>query len=148
MPAVIKTNIWVHIKEYVLITVGLVAYVLGWTLFLVPNNLIGGGVTGIASIVQYATGIKIGYTYFVVNIALLIAALFILGKGFGFKTVYAIILTSVGMNVCQEIIPESIVNILALENGKLMSTIMGGILAGFGIGMTMSEAPEERISLR
>ena len=139
MPAVIKTNIWVHIKEYVLITVGLVAYVLGWTLFLVPNNLIGGGVTGIASIVQYATGIKIGYTYFVVNIALLIAALFILGKGFGFKTVYAIILTSVGMNVCQEIIPESIVNILALENGKLMSTIMGGILAGFGIGMTMSQ---------
>ena len=139
MPEVIKKNIWVHIKEYVLITVGLVAYVLGWTLFLVPNNLIGGGVTGIASIVQYATGIKIGYTYFVVNIALLIAALFILGKGFGFKTVYAIILTSVGMNVCQEIIPESIVNILALENGKLMSTIMGGILAGFGIGMTMSQ---------
>ena len=139
MPTVIKTNIWVHIKEYVLITVGLVAYVLGWTLFLVPNNLIGGGVTGIASIVQYATGIKIGYTYFVVNIALLIAALFILGKGFGFKTVYAIILTSVGMNVCQDIIPESIVNILALENGKLMSTIMGGILAGFGIGMTMSQ---------
>ena len=139
MPAVIKTNIWVHIKEYVLITVGLVAYVLGWTLFLVPNNLIGGGVTGIASIVQYATGIKIGYTYFVVNIALLIAALFILGKGFGFKTVYAIILTSIGMNVCQDLIPESIVNILALENGKLMSTIMGGILAGFGIGMTMSQ---------
>ena len=139
MPAVIKTNIWVHIKEYVLITVGLVAYVLGWTLFLVPNNLIGGGVTGIASIVQYSTGIKIGYTYFVVNIALLIAALFILGKGFGFKTVYAIILTSIGMNVCQDLIPESIVNILALENGKLMSTIMGGILAGFGIGMTMSQ---------
>ena len=139
MPAVIKTNIWVHINEYVLITVGLVAYVLGWTLFLVPNNLIGGGVTGIASIVQYATGIKIGYTYFVVNIALLIAALFILGKGFGFKTVYAIILTSIGMNVCQDLIPESIVNILALENGKLMSTIMGGILAGFGIGMTMTQ---------
>ena len=139
MPAVIKTNIWVHIKEYVLITVGLVAYVLGWTLFLVPNNLIGGGVTGIASIVQYATGIKIGYTYFVVNIALLIAALFILGKGFGFKTVYAIILTSIGMNVCQDLIPESIVNIIALEKGKLMSTIMGGILAGFGIGMTMSQ---------
>ena len=139
MPTVVKKNIWVHIKEYVLITVGLVAYVLGWTLFLVPNNLIGGGVTGIASIVQYATGIKIGYTYFVVNIALLIAALFILGKGFGFKTVYAIILTSIGMNVCQDLIPESIVNILALENGKLMSTIMGGILAGFGIGMTMSQ---------
>ena len=115
------------------------SYVLGWTLFLVPNNLIGGGVTGIASIVQYATGIKIGYTYFVVNVGLLIAALFVLGKGFGGKTVYAIILASLGMNVMQAVIPEDIVTILATDNGKLMSTIMGGILAGAGMGMTMSQ---------
>ena len=104
-----------------------------------PNNLIGGGVTGIASIVQYATGIKIGYTYFVVNVGLLIAALFVLGKGFGGKTVYAIILASLGMNVMQAVIPEDIVTILATDNGKLMSTIMGGILAGVGMGMTMSQ---------
>ena len=104
-----------------------------------PNNLIGGGVTGIASIVQYATGIKIGYTYFVVNVGLLIAALFVLGKGFGGKTVYAIILASLGMNVMQAVIPEDIVTILATDNGKLMSTIMGGILAGAGMGMTMSQ---------
>ena len=71
-------------KEYVLITIGLLSYVLGWILFLVPNNMIGGGVTGIASIIQYATGIKIGYTYFVVNMGLLITALFILGKGFAY----------------------------------------------------------------
>ena len=133
-----KKSFWRSIKEYLVITIGLVSYVLGWTLFLVPNNLIGGGVTGIASIVQYATGIKIGYTYFVVNVGLLIAALFVLGKGFGGKTVYAIILASLGMNVMQAVIPEDIVTILATDNGKLMSTIMGGILAGAGMGMTMS----------
>ena len=134
-----KKSFWRSIKEYLVITIGLVSYVLGWTLFLVPNNLIGGGVTGIASIVQYATGIKIGYTYFVVNVGLLIAALFVLGKGFGGTTVYAIILASLGMNVMQAVIPEDIVTILATDNGKLMSTIMGGILAGAGMGMTMSQ---------
>ena len=134
-----KKSFWRSIKEYVIITIGLLSYVLGWTLFLVPNNLIGGGVTGIASIVQYATGIKIGYTYLVVNVGLLIAALFVLGKGFGGKTVYAIILASLGMNVMQAVIPEDIVTILATDNGKLMSTIMGGILAGVGMGMTMSQ---------
>ena len=134
-----KKSFWRSIKEYLVITIGLLSYVLGWTLFLVPNNLIGGGVTGIASIVQYATGIKIGYTYFVVNVGLLIAALFVLGKGFGGKTVYAIILASLGMNVMQAVIPEDIVTILATDNGKLMSTIMGGILAGAGMGMTMSQ---------
>lgn len=126
-------------KEYVLITIGLLSYVLGWILFLVPNNMIGGGVTGIASIIQYATGIKIGYTYFVVNMGLLITALFILGKGFGVKTVYAIIVTSVCLNLGQSIMPEDIIQIMAIDNGKLMCTIMGGILAGFGIGLTMSQ---------
>ena len=129
-----------NIKEYALVTLGIVMYVVGWTIFLVPNNLVGGGVTGIASIVQYATNgvLKIGYTYFAVNTILLIIALFTLGKGFGFKTVYAIILASVGLNLCQDIIPDAICQTLAVDNGKLMSVIMGGIMSGVGIGITMS----------
>ena len=136
-----KRTFWTILKEYLIITLGLLVYVLGWTIFLVPNNLIGGGVTGISSIVQYATGgfIKMGYTYFAVNAILLIIALFILGKGFGVKTVYAIVVASVGLNVFQTIIPSDIINTLALDNGKLMSTIMGGIMAGVGIGMTMTQ---------
>lgn len=135
----IKKNVWIVLKEYIVITIGILAYVLGWTMFLVPNNLIGGGVTGISSIVQYATGIKIGYTYFVVNIGLISAALFVLGKGFGGKTIYATILASLAMNIAQDIIPADIIKLLATDNGKLMSTIMGGILAGAGIGMTISQ---------
>lgn len=128
-------------KEYVLITVGLLMYVLGWTVFLIPNNLIGGGVTGAASIVQYATGglIKVGYTYFVVNVLLLIAAVFTLGKGSGVKTVYAIVMVSLGLNIFQEIMPDEIIQSLSVDNGKLISTIFGGILAGGGIGIAMSQ---------
>lgn len=129
-----------HVKDYALLILGLLLYVLGWTVFLVPNNLVGGGVTGVASIIQYATHgvIKIGYTYFTVNILLLVLALFTLGKGFGGKTVVAIVLASLGLNLFQTLIPAEICQTLAVENGKLMSVIMGGILVGVGIGLTMS----------
>ena len=129
------------VKEYALVTVGILMYVLGWTIFLAPNNLIGGGVTGLGSIIQYATHgtIRMGYTYFVLNILLLLAALFTLGSNFGFKTVYAIIIASVGLNLFQDIIPFEICQRLAIDNGKLMSVIMGGIMVGVGIGVTMSQ---------
>lgn len=134
-------KILLGVKEYVLITLGILCYVLGWAIFLVPNNLIGGGVTGLASIVQYATGgaVKMGYTYFIINAGLLIAALFVIGKNFGVKSVYAIILASIGLNVFQGLIPQSFIQSMALDNGKLMSTIMGGIMVGVGIGMSLSQ---------
>ena len=137
----LKKNAWTWVKEYTLITVGVLLYVMGWIIFLVPNNMIGGGVTGLGSIVQYATGgvIKIGYTYFVVNAGLLVAALFTLGRSFGAKSIYAILLTSVALNVGQGLIPQEIINLLALDNGKLMCTIMGGIMVGVGIGMSISQ---------
>lgn len=140
MKANLKTALRV-VKEYALITLGILLYVIGWNVFLIPNNLIGGGVTGIGSIVQYATNgaIKVGYTYFAVNIILLIVALFTLGKGFGWKTVYAIIIASIGLNVGQGIIPHDIIQTLAIDNGKLMSTIMGGVFTGVGIGFCMSQ---------
>ncbi len=137
--SLINRTFWTGVKEYVLITIGLLAYTVGWSLFLVPNNLIGGGVTGISSIIQYATGIKIGYSYFVINAILLITSFFILGRSFGGKTIYAIVFASVCLNIFQECIPQDIINILALGNGKLMCTIMGGMMAGIGIGMTISQ---------
>ena len=134
-------KVWLFLKEYFLITVGILCYVLGWTIFLVPNNLIGGGVTGLSSIIQYATDgvIKIGYSYFAINVVLLVAALFLLGRSFGTKSVYAIILASIGLNVFQDIIPQEIIQTLAIDNGKLMCVIIGGIMAGVGIGMTISQ---------
>ena len=137
----LKKNFWTGLKEYSLITLGVLLYVTGWIIFLIPNNMVGGGVTGLGSIIQYATGgaVKIGYTYFVVNAGLLVAALFTLGRSFGFKSVYAILLTSVTLNLGQEIFPQEIIRLLALDNGKLMCTISGGIMVGVGIGMSISQ---------
>ena len=126
-------------KEYLILTLGILIYVAGWTIFMIPNNLIGGGLTGVSSIIQYAVGIKMGYTYFVLNAILLVTAFVVIGANFGGKTIYAIILASVGLNVLQDLIPATIIETLSVQNGKLMSTIMGGILSGAGIGMSMSQ---------
>lgn len=127
------------VKEYLLITLGIVIYTVGWAIFLTPNNLIGGGVSGISAIIQYATGLKMGYSYFVINTILLIISVIIIGPAFGAKTVYAIILASVCLNVFQSIIPETIIRDFALSNGKLMCSITGGSMAGVGIGMSISQ---------
>ena len=134
-------NILIGVKEYTLITLGVLMYVMGWIIFLIPNNMIGGGVTGLGSIVQYATNgvVKIGYTYFVVNAGLLVAALFTLGRSFGAKSIYAIIITSMLLSWAQGLFPQEIIQTLALDNGKLMCTIMGGIMVGIGIGLSMTQ---------
>ena len=128
------------VKEWALVTLGILIYVTGWSIFLMPNNLVGGGVSGIASMIQYATGgaIQMGYSYFVINAILIIVAVVVIGMGFGAKTIYAIILASMGLRFLPEVIPLEIIQTLALQNGKLMSTLMGGLMAGIGIGMSIS----------
>lgn len=134
-----QTNILRTIKEYILITLGILIYTCGWTIFLTPNNMFGGGVSGISAIVQFATGIKMGYTYFVINALLLLISLFIIGPSFGIKTVYAIFLASFCLNIEQSIIPAQFIQDFALSNGKLLCSIIGGSMAGFGIGMSISQ---------
>ena len=138
--SLLKQNFWTLVKEWALVTLGIIIYVAGWVIFLVPNNLVGGGVSGISSIIQYATAgrIQMGYTYFVLNAILIIAAVIIIGMGFGAKTIYAIILASVGLRILPELVPPEIIQTLALQNGKLMSVLMGGLMAGIGIGMSIS----------
>lgn len=136
---ILKRSIGTILKEYGMITVGVVSYALGWTIFLLPNNLIGGGVSGFASILYYATGLSMGVTYFIINILLLIIGTRILGTGFGGKTIYAIIMTSLMLSLMPKIIPSDFIHEFALSNGKIICTFLGGIIAGFGIGLSISQ---------
>ena len=135
---ILKSNHFTVAKEYLLITLGVTLYALGWAVFLTPNHMIGGGVTGFASIIQYAFGINISITYFVLNILLLVVGTKILGTGFGFKTIYAIIMTSVMLAVTKEFIPVDFVTEFS-QDSKIVCTVLGGIMAGVGIGLSMSQ---------
>ncbi len=127
------------IKEYLLIALGLLVYVLGWTVFLIPNNLVGGGVSGIGAVVFYATGIPVSVTFFVVNFVLLAIALKVLGPSFGIKTVYAVIITTLMFQFLPDVIPADIIDQIGKSNGKLLATVIGGVMSGFGIGLAISQ---------
>ena len=135
----LKTSVWRTFKEYALITLGLVIYSLGWTIFLMPNNLVGGGVSGFSAILYYATGIPMGYSYFVINVILLLIAIKIIGTGFGWKTVYAIAITSLLLNIMPNVVPLDFINSFAVSNGKMLFTILGGVMSGVGIGVSISQ---------
>lgn len=136
---ILKSSAWITLREYLLVTVGIISYALGWSIFLLPNNLIGGGVSGFASILFYATGVPMGFTYLVLNIILLVVGTKILGTGFGGKTIYAIIMTAIMLAVFPKIIPTDFIHEFALSNGKLICTVLGGIIAGMGIGLSISQ---------
>ncbi|MDR3132629.1 MAG: YitT family protein [Prevotellaceae bacterium] len=126
------------VKTYIFITLGIFIYVTGWVAFLMPNHLVGGGVSGIAAIIQYASGFPVSYTYFLINLFLLLLALKILGRGFGAKTVYAVVLTTVLFRVLPPVIPADLIADLS-ENGKLISALIGGVLTGAGIGIIFNQ---------
>ena len=118
-----------NVRTYVVIAFGLLILSVAWTAFLIPHQISGSGVTGIGAIVYYATGIPMGYTYFAINVVLMVVALKILGAGFGIKTIYGIVLSAVMLTILQPLIPAAVVQ------EKFMSAIIGGMLCGVGLGI-------------
>ena len=90
-------------KPYLIISFGMLIYAFAATGFLVPHKIVGGGATGIATVLFYLFKIPVGIGYFLVNILLLIIAMKVLGPKFGIKTIFAIIiaamLTGIGIGV-------------------------------------------------
>ena len=87
LPITNRQQLLREIKDYLLIALGMIMYAVGWTVFLLPNNLPSGAVPGIASVVYWATGFPVQYTYLIINFALLLLALKILGLKFCLKTI-------------------------------------------------------------
>ena len=96
--------IWLReLKDYLMIALGLIFYGIGWTVFLLPNDITSGGVPGISSIVYWATGIPVQYTYFVINAVLLALALRILGFKFCIKTIFAVFTLTFFLSIIQKL---------------------------------------------
>jgi uncharacterized membrane-anchored protein YitT (DUF2179 family) len=120
-------------KSYSIITIGLAIFALAWTAFLIPHRITGSGVSGIGAIVYYATEIPVGYTYFVINIALLLVAIKILGASFGIKTVFGVSVAALLLSVLQSVIH------LPVVEDKFLSTLIGGGLGGVGLGIIFTQ---------
>ena len=128
-----KTNkILSTLWAYFLMTVGSVIFCMAWTSFLIPNGLSSGGLTGFCTIIQYGTGLPVGISYPVLNFLLLLLGFLVLGKGFGFKTIYVIILTSVLFDALP-MFPQLVV----LMDEKLLVALVGAVMESVGIGLVL-----------
>lgn len=127
-----KQKLETVIKDYVIMVIGLVLYVLSWTLFLVPAQITGGGISGLAAVIFYSTKIPIGLTYFAINAVLISIALKILGPNFGVKTIVNMVTLTLLFAIPQEYFPG------ALIEDNFLSAVLGGMMGGVGIGLVFS----------
>ena len=120
-----------EIKSYIVITFCLCLYALALVAFIINSEIVSGGVNGISTLIFYATGktVPVAVSAFVINAVLLLIGIKILGKGFGFKTIWAIVGLSMFISMWTGIIPEPI-----LADDKFLSAVLGGALIGFSIG--------------
>lgn len=128
-----KTNkILATIWDYFLMTVGSLIFCMAWTSFLIPNGLASGGLTGLCTIIQYGTGIPVGWTYPIINIALLVMGFLTLGKAFGVKTIYVIALTSLFF----EVLPD-FPQLEVLMEEKFLVALVGAAMESVGLGLVL-----------
>jgi len=133
-----KSKVLVCIYDYVVITLGVILFVMAWQCFLLPNNMIDGGLTGASALLAMVTGVPVDIWYFGINVLLLVLAWFVLGRGFGLKTIYAILLSTALFRVLGS---ESMSwlwsvegNVLYVGDGILVPVI-GGLLEAVGLAM-------------
>lgn len=123
-------------KDYFFIALGLFIYTIAFTVFLMPYQIVSGGVTGLSAIIYYATGFHLENTYIIINGILLIVALKILGVKFLMKTIFAIFTLYFMLMFAQEIIPKQPNGLpfkLMGEGQDFMSMIIGCVLTGIAL---------------
>ena len=126
-----------EIRDYLAITLGLVCYAVGWAAFLLPYQITTGGVTGIAAIIYYVTGVEIQVSYFFINAVFMAFALKILGPRFSLKTIYAIFMLTFLLWFFQMLLKDEAGKLPQLlgSGQDFMACVIGAGLLGFGIGV-------------
>ena len=128
--------IWNEAKDYLFIALGLAIYTVAFTVFLMPYQIVAGGVTGLSAIIYYATGFHLENTYIIINGLLLVVALKILGVKFLMKTIFAILTLYFMLMFAQELMPKQGNGLpfkLMGEGQDFMSMIIGCVLTGIAL---------------
>ena len=128
------------IKDYFFLTFACFVFGIAWECFMIPNGMSAGGMMGLCTVIQYATGglIQAQYAYFVINALLIIIAVLAMGIGFGFKTLYCIAMSSVAMELLSGwTFMHSIPGEFFFVEETLLIPVIAGILEAVGIGLVI-----------
>ena len=122
-----------ELRDYIIIAIAMMSYAIGWGVFLLPNNITTGGVAGVSSILYWATKIPVQVSYFIINGALLLVALKVLGLKFCLKTIFAVTVLTVSIGVVTDHY-----NAHLLEDQPFMAAIIGSVFCGCGVGLGLA----------
>ena len=129
-----------QVRDYLWLTLACFIFAFAWEGFVIPNGLSAGGMMGLCTVLQYATGglIQAQYSYIVVNALLIVIAMWAMGIGFGFKTIYSIAVSTLAMQLLggMEFL-HCLPGHFFFVRETLLIPVISGVLEGVGIGMVI-----------
>ena len=122
-----------NFKEFLLITIGILLVAISVVYFFEPNNIAAGGITGLAIVINhYIPFISIGPLVLIMDVALFVISLIVIGAKFGVKSIYCSLLLSISMWVMQKFFQFTITNDL------MLATIFGTLIAALGMAIVFN----------
>lgn len=123
-------------KEYLVLTLACFIFAIAWEGFMIPSGMSAGGMMGLSTVLQYAVGIPANITYVVINILLILIAVFAMGIGFGFKTIYCILMSSLLMEVVQDVeVIHCVEGSFFYVQDRVLVPVIAGCLEALAIGL-------------
>lgn len=133
---VIARTVW----EYIILTIACFFFAMAWECFMIPNGMSAGGMMGLCTVLQYATGglIPAQYSYIAINALLIIIAVIAMGIGFGFKTIWCILISSLIMGILskQEAL-HAIPGYFFYMQERLLIPVVAGVFEAVGLGLVL-----------
>lgn len=121
-------------KEYGIITIGVILLAICLQYFYAPNDIVAGGVSGLAVVVNKITGMSLGLFMNIANVILFGLAFFLIGGDFGGRSIYAAFGLSISLTILEKIFPPYVAT-----NNILLATIFGSVVGAFGIALVFSQ---------
>lgn len=122
-----KKIVWKTLKKHIFLLLGAVFASIGLEIFLVPNNIIDGGIIGISIIFSHLTKLPLGIFIFVLNLPFLVVGYKQIGKTFVWSTLFSITALAIGVTVLHPI--------PGITQDVLLASVFGGITLGIGVGL-------------
>ena len=122
-----------EVKDYVMIFIGLFCYCFGYSAFVLPEQVVTGGVTGLASLFYFGLKWNFAITYYAINAILLAIAFRAVGKKFVIRTIIGATIATVLLGIMTPIFTKPIV-----EQQTFMNVIIGAVLCGVGLGIVFT----------
>lgn len=124
-----RRKISFYVKKYVYLFIGAIITAIGLEIFLIPNNIIDGGVVGIAIMLSAITGLPFGMFLIVINLPFLFLGYKYIGKHFAIATTFSVICLSFWSNIFLPVLP--------VTNDFFLAAVFGGIVTGTGVGIVI-----------